>query len=52
MNSTRFATLCVALGLASFFNHQSHAQIAVDGTRDAAYDARAAVQTTASSCIL
>jgi len=26
MNSTRFATLCVALGLASFFNSLSHAQ--------------------------
>ncbi len=49
MKQTRFATLCVALGLTSFLNLNSHAQITVDGTRDAAYDARAVVQTTASS---
>ena len=27
MRSTRFATLCVALGFAAFFNSTSHAQI-------------------------
>ena len=45
MKSTRFATLCVALGLASFFNSTSHAQITVDGTRDANYGSALAVQT-------
>jgi hypothetical protein len=45
MKSTRFAILCVALGLSSFFNHQSHAQITVDGTRDSGYGSALAVQT-------
>ena len=49
MKSTRLATLCMALGLASFFNSGAQAQITVDGTRDAGYDARASVQTTPSS---
>jgi hypothetical protein len=49
MKSTRFATLCVALGLVSFSILNSHAQITIDGTRDAGYNARAAIQTTPSS---
>jgi hypothetical protein len=49
MKQTRFATLCVALGLALFFNHQSHAQITVDGTRESGYGARLAVQTVTSN---
>jgi len=49
MKNIRFATLCVALGLASFFNFSAQAQITVDGTRDSGYDARASVQTTPSS---
>ena len=49
MKSTRLATLCVALGLASFFNSTSHAQITVDGTREAAYGTAVSVQSITSS---
>ena len=49
MKSTRLAILCVAVCLASFLNLSAQAQITVDGTRDAGYDARASVQTTPSS---
>ena len=50
MKSTRLATLCVALGLASFLNPNSHAQITVDGTKDAGYGTTAlSVQTHSSA---
>ena len=49
MKSTRFATLCAALGLASFFTHHSHAQITVDGTREAGYGSPISVQSTTSN---
>jgi hypothetical protein len=49
MKSTRLATWCVALGVAAFLNFGAQAQITVDGTRDAGYEARASVQTTPSS---
>jgi hypothetical protein len=45
MKPTRFATLCLALGLASFLNLNSHAQITVDGTKEAAYGTALSVQT-------
>ena len=45
MKSTRLATLCAALGLASFLNFSAQAQITVDGTRDAGYGSELAVQT-------
>ena len=45
MKSTRFATLCVALGLASFFNFGAQAQITVDGTKEAAYGSPLSTQT-------
>jgi hypothetical protein len=35
--TSRFATLCAALGLVSFFDFNAHAQITVDGTRDVLY---------------
>jgi hypothetical protein len=35
--SNRFAILSLAFGLTTFFNFSAHAQITVDGTRDAAY---------------
>ena len=49
MKSTRLATLCAALGLASFLNFSAEAQITVDGTREAAYGDRVSVQTITSS---
>ena len=45
MKSTRLATLCVALGLASFLNFNAQAQITVDGIKDAAYGTPIAVQS-------
>jgi hypothetical protein len=45
MKSTRLATLCAALSLASFFNFSAQAQITVDGTKDAGYGAPLAVQS-------
>ena len=45
MKSTRLATLCVALGLASFFSVNAHAAITVDGTKDADYGTALATQT-------
>ena len=45
MKSTRFATLCVALGLASFFNLSAQAQITVDGTREVGYGGALSVQS-------
>ena len=45
MKQTRFATLCVALGLASFLNLSAHAQITVDGTKEAAYGSPLSTQT-------
>ena len=47
--ASRFVKLGMALGLASFFNTSAQSQINVDGMRDAGYDARASVQTIASS---
>jgi hypothetical protein len=49
MKSTLFATLCVALGLASFLTPKSNAQITVDGTREAAYGTAVSVQSITSS---
>ena len=49
MKQTRFATLCVALGLASFLTLSSHAQITVDGTRDAGYGTQLSVQAVTSA---
>ena len=49
MKQTRLATLCVALGLAAFFTLQSHAQMTVDGTKEAAYGDPVSVQTVTSS---
>ena len=49
MKQTRFATLCVALGLASFFNLSAQAQITVDGTREAGYGTAVSVQSITSS---
>ena len=48
MKSTRFATLCVALGLASIFNLSAQAQITVDGTKEAAYGTALSVQAISS----
>ena len=48
MKSTRLATLCVALGFASFFNPGAQAQITVDGTREADYGTALAVQSVTS----
>ena len=48
MKQTRFATLCVALGLASFLNLNSHAQITVDGTKEAGYGSPLSVQAVTS----
>ena len=45
MRTNRLATLCVALGFASFFNSGAQAQITVDGTKDAAYGTPLAVQS-------
>jgi hypothetical protein len=45
MKTTRLATLCAALGLASFLNFSAQAQVTVDGTRDANYGSALAVQT-------
>ena len=45
MKNMRFATLCAALGLASFLNLNSHAQITVDGTKEAAYGSPLSTQT-------
>jgi len=45
MKSTRLATLCAALGLASFFNCSAQAQITVDGTRDSSYGTPLSVQS-------
>jgi len=44
MKSTRLATMCAVLSLASFLNLNSHAQITVDGTRDAGYGIQLSVQ--------
>ncbi len=49
MKSTRLATLCLALGLASFFSFSAQAQITVDGTREVAYGDPVSVQTITSS---
>lgn len=49
MKSTRLATLCAALGLASFLNFSAQAQVTVDGTKEAAYGAPVSVQTITSS---
>jgi hypothetical protein len=49
MRTNRLATLCVALGLASFFTHHSHAQITVDGTREAGYGTALSVQSLTSA---
>ena len=49
MKSTRLATLCAALGLASFLNSGAQAQITVDGTREAAYGTPVSVQAITSS---
>jgi len=50
MNSSRFATLCVALGLAAFFSvSSSHAVITVDGTKDADYGNPLSVQAVTSN---
>ena len=35
--SNRFATLCAAFGLTTFFNSSTHSAVTVDGTRDADY---------------
>ena len=48
MKSTRLATWCVALGLASFLSLNSQAQITVDGTREAAYGTPLSVQLVTS----
>lgn len=45
MKSTRFATLCVALGLASIFAFNTQAQITVDGTREVGYGAPLVIQS-------
>ena len=49
MRTNRLATLCVALGFASFFNSGAQAQITVDGTRDSGYVSALAVQTCGTS---
>ena len=49
MRTNRLATLCVALGFASFFNSGAQAQITVDGTREVAYGDPVSVQTITSS---
>ncbi len=49
MKSTRLATLCAALGLASFLSLNSQAQITVDGTKEAAYGEPVSLQTVTSS---
>jgi hypothetical protein len=41
----RFATLCAALGIVSFFDFSAHAQITVDGTKEADYGTALSVQT-------
>ena len=48
MKQTRLATLCAALGLASFLNSGGHAQITVDGTREADYGTALSVQSVIS----
>lgn len=45
----RFATLCAAFGLATFFNFSAHSAVTVDGTRDADYGTPISVQTLSSS---
>ena len=47
--SNRFAILCAAFGLASFFSFTAQAQITVDGARDAGYGTRLAIQSVASN---
>ena len=48
MKSTRLATLCVALGLASFLSVDARAAITVDGVKDADYGTPIAVQSVTS----
>jgi hypothetical protein len=48
MKQNRLATLCVALGLASFLNFSAQAQITVDGTREADYGTALSVQSVTS----
>ena len=45
----RFATLCAAFGLTTFFNSSAHSAVTVDGTRDADYGTPISVQTLSSS---
>ena len=47
--SNRFAILCAALGLTTFFNYSAHSAVTVDGTRDADYGTAVSVQTLSSS---
>lgn len=47
--SNRFATLCAAFGLTTFFNFSAHSAVTVDGTRDADYGTPVSVQTLSSS---
>ena len=47
--SNRFAILCAALGLTTFFNYSAHSAVTVDGTRDADYGTPVSVQTLSSS---
>jgi hypothetical protein len=49
MKSTRFASLCSAIGLTFLSIPTLHAQFIVDGTREAAYGVPVAVQTVSSS---
>ena len=46
----RFAILCAAFGLATFFNYSAHSAVTIDGTRDADYGtAPISVQVHAST---
>ena len=47
--SNRFAILCAALGLTTFFNYSAYSAVTVDGTRDADYGTPISVQTLSSS---